>query len=182
MIVLWILGIVAALIVLKYFYLIVKRVRLVGKIKKRADEVQFLRGRFRSVFLPDGKPDLTVRKGDTVYLVSVLTTPFRRVRYHFNNNERLELILERRGMFVLNPRAPGNNASIDRVFRIKKYKITFCDHPEKTFYVIPYPAPRLSLTRAYGAQMTALGNGDILFGKIKICGLNYFLEEVLSAE
>lgn len=175
---LWILGIIVALILLKYAYLMLKRMSLIRKIRKNADEIRFLRNRFRSVFKKDGKPDFVVKKGDRCISVSVLTTPFRKVRYHFDNNEKAEIYWERRGMFVMNPRAPGNNASIDRSFRIRKYRIHFDTGSDTTHYVILHPAP-MDITRTSGAHRDALGNNDILFENIRICGLKYFLKNIL---
>ena len=179
MLFLWIFGIIAALILLRYAYLFCKRMALIRKIRKNADEIRFLRNRFRSVFRRDGKPDFTVKKGDRLITVSILTTPFRKVRYHFENNEKVEIYWERRGMFVMNPRAPGNNASIDRSFRIGKYKIRFDTEPDETRYVILHPAP-MDITRTSGAHRETLGNNDILFGNTRVCGLKYFSENILS--
>lgn len=179
MIFLWILGIIVALILLKYAYLLLKRMILIRKIRKNADEICFLRNRFRSVFKKDGKPDFTVKKGDRCISVSILTTPFRKVRYHFDNNEKIEIFWERRGAFVMNPRAPGNNAAIDRSFRIRKYNIHFDTESDEIHYVILHPAPA-DITCASGARRESLGNNDILFGNIRICGSKFFLENILS--
>ena len=176
---LWILGIVSCLIAIKYAFLLAKRIQLISKIKKHVDEIIFHRNRFRSVFFPDGKIDLTVKKEGKTYSIFILTTPFRRVRYHFINNEKLEIFMERRAVFVLNHRAPGNNASMDRVSRIKTYRISFSENTNEDQYVIPHPAPR-SLSRVDGAHLNTLGNGDVFYGKIRICGLRFFLDQVLS--
>jgi len=177
---LWIAGILIALVLLRYAYLIAKRLRLLRKIKKHADKAERCRSILRSVFRRDGKPDLIVIKGNRKFTVSVLTTPFRRVRYHFNANEKLEIHYERKGMYVLNPRVPQPTADIDRSFIIKKYKFTYETSTNADQWVIAHPAPR-SLTRADVAELKTLGNGDTLFGSIRICGLQYFLEFVLDA-
>ena len=179
MIFLWILGIIVVLILLRYAYLFFKRMNLIRKIRKNTDEISFCRNRFRSIFKKDGKPDFTVKKGDRCISVSVLTTPFRKVRYHFDNNEKAEIYWERRGMFVMNPRAPGNNASIDRSFRIRKYNIHFDTESNENRYVILHPAP-MDITRTSSAHLETLGNNDVLFGNVRVCGLKYFLENVLS--
>jgi hypothetical protein len=86
MLLLWILLIPAALVTLKYLYLTIKRAALLCKIKgARPDALLFVRNPFLSVFVPSGKTDLIVKTNGKTYAVSILTTPFRRVRYHFNN-------------------------------------------------------------------------------------------------
>ena len=48
-------------------------------------------------------------------------------------------------------------------------------------YVILYPAPRAA-SLATTSHLILLGNGDELFDGIKICGLKYFIENVLSVD
>ena len=187
MIVVWILialvGLCLLFFLLHFPYLLIKRQSLVRKMKKNADEVIVCRNRFRSVFKKDGNPDLIVQKGKNRYSVFVVSTPFKRIRYHFDNNERLDLFWERKGVMYLkqaHPR-PSSAVSFDHSFRIKKYVFSFHSEPETIPFVIPHPAPML-LTRVSGPKYDVLFNGDELFDGIRICGLQYFLSNILSEE
>ena len=178
MIAIWISAILLALVLLKIAFLIFKRIRLIHKLKKQSDAVQFLRNRFRSVFVFDGKPDLIVKKGNQSYSLSIITTPFQRVRYHFYTPERMDIYLVNKGYFLLHF-SRGKMATLERTFKIKKYKIKFDFQSDLPHYVIPNPAPPL-LTKVQGTQITVLGNNDLLFEKARICGLKFFLENVIS--
>lgn len=150
------------------------------EIKKSKAEITYSRNPLWSVFRHDGKPDIILKQGEEIFSISVLTTPYRKVRYHFSNNEKLEIVIERRGTYVMNPRAYGNNASMDRVYTFRKYKIKYDvgqDHCQK--YVILHPSPR-SVSKAQGSTLVALGNDDLLFHSIKICGLRYFLDNIIE--
>ena len=179
MIALWIFAILLALVFLKIAFLFFKRIRLIHKLKKQSDEIQFLRNRFRSVFIFDGKPDLIVKKGDRSYSLSIITTPFQRVRYHFYNPERMDIYLVNKGYFLIHFNIRGQMATLERVFKIKKYKIKFDFQSDLPHFMIPNPAPPL-LTKVEGTKISVLGNGDQLFGNTKICGLKFFLENVIS--
>ena len=179
----WILSIIAGIIVLRHAYLLIKRGILIQKInksvKKNNGSVQYCRNPFVSVFKHDGKIDFTIFLPEKTVDISVLTTPLRRVRYHFDmNSELLELIVERRAMYVVNHKVPTGFSSMDRVYTIWKYKMNFQDEKgENPRYVIVNPAPR-SISRAEGAKLEAIGNNDILIGDIKICGLKWFVENI----
>ncbi|MBQ9760571.1 MAG: hypothetical protein IJW16_04405 [Clostridia bacterium] len=176
----WIIGILVALLFFKYGYLIIKRLTLIAKLKRNKLDFSFVRNPIFSVFRHDGKVDLIIQSQAKKIAVTVLTTPYRKVRYYFFENKRLEIILERRGVFVMNPRAPGNNAAIDHVFTIRKYKIHFDNQKEADCirYVVLHPAPR-SVSKSKDASLVALGDNDLLFEKIKICGLKWFLSHVI---
>ena len=135
MIAIWISAILLALVLLTTAFLIFKRIRLIHKLKKQSDKVQFLRNRFRSIFIFDGKPDLIVKKGDRSYSVSIITTPFQRVRYHFYNPERMDIYLVNKGYFLSHFKL-GRMASMERTFKIKKYKIKFDFQSDLPHYII----------------------------------------------
>ena len=116
MILVWILiaivGLLLLFFLLHYPYLLAKRQSLVRKMKKNADEVIVCRNRFRSIFKKDGNPDLIVRKGEKRNSVFILSTPFRKIRYHFDNNERLDLFWERKGVMFLKPAHPRPSSAV----------------------------------------------------------------------
>ena len=96
MLLLWILFLIILIILLKYVYLIAKRLLLIKKIKKQAKKYGGKLCNYRhpltSIFKHDGKTDFMIAGKEKCINVSVITTPFRRVRYHFDNNTHLEII------------------------------------------------------------------------------------------
>jgi len=180
----WILLIVAAIVVLRFVYLLMKRLILIRKIskkvKKNRGDLRYRRNPLISIFKHDGKTDLSISLSDRTIEVAILTTPLRRVRYHFDvNNRLLELVVERKAMYVVNHKVPNSFSSLDRVYTIWKYKIDFetSDNGQQK-YVILNPAPR-SISRAEGATLESLGNDDTLVNGVKVCGLRWFLENVV---
>ena len=181
MLLLWILLIPAALVTLKYLYLTIKRAVLLCKIKStHPDALLFVRNPFLSVFVPSGKTDLIVKTNGKTYAVSILTTPFRRVRYHFNN-EKLEIILERRAVYITNQKRPLPTASLNTSFPIKKYSLS----PQQSaaditaHYMILHPAPK-SVSAVVGTQIVSIENDDVIFAHTQVCGLRFFLNTTLK--
>lgn len=180
----WILLIIAAIVVLRFFYLLIKRVILIQKINKRikkgSGKIHYHRNPLISIFRHDGKTDFSITLTGRTIEVAILTTPLRRVRYHFDvNNKLLELVVERKAMYVVNHKVPNGFSSLDRVYTIWKYKIDFetVDNGKQK-YVILNPAPR-SISKAEGATLESLGNNDTLVNGVKVCGLRWFLENVV---
>lgn len=185
MLILWILLIIAVLVLLRYLYLIVKRLTLIIKIKKKVKmcggELRYCRNPLTSLFRHDGKADFIISEQGKSIALSVITIPFRRVRCHFENNMYLELIVERRGVYVVGPMQPKpSGVSVDRSHTLRKYRIKFDDlsSGDTSRYVVVHPAPLL-ITKTDGAEFAELSNDDILFHRIKICGLRYFIESVI---
>lgn len=185
MLLVWILLILLALVLFKYITLICKRFILLHKLKRTRPEALICkRNRFRSVFIPDGKVDFIVKSGENEYAVSVITTPFRRVRYHFDR-ESLQIVYERRAVNLTNHSSPRPRAAttIDNVFVLKKYKLKGdTDIPEQARrYVILHPAPK-SVSAVSGTQVVTLSNNDPLCEGVRVCGLKYFVNNILGEE
>lgn len=185
MLLVWILLILLALILFKFISLICKRLVLVCKLKRKHSEALiFKRNLLYSVFVPDGKADFVIRFGEKDYYVSVITTPFRRVRYHFDR-ESLQIVYERRAVNLTNHSSPRPKAAttIDNVFILKKYKLSLLsDIPEQALgYVILHPAPK-AVSAVSGNQVVSVDNNDLLCDGVKACGLKYFLNHVLGEE
>ena len=189
----YILSAIAAIILLRYVWLLIRRFAFIGKLKSVGiDSIKLKRPTLVSVLFPNGKEDIELSKGGRTYSLTVITTPFRRVRYHFSDSEgdgkKLEVIAERKAMYIVNKNVPGGFASLDRATTVAKYSLNFdidqnkdpgSDTAER--YVILYPAPRTA-SLATTSHLILLGNGDELFDGIKICGLEYFIENVLSVD
>lgn len=193
--ILYILSAIVAIILLRYVWLLIRRFVFIRKLRAAgADDVKLKRPTLVSVLFPNGKEDIKLSKGGRTYSLTVITTPFRRVRYHFSDSERdgkkLEVIAERKAMYIVNKKIPGGFASFDRATTIAKYSLNFDIKPNQNSdsgigtaerYVILYPAPRAA-SLATTSHLILLGNGDELFDGIKICGLKYFIENVLSVD
>ena len=180
----WLLLIIAIIAVLRLAYLLMKRLFLIHKINKRVKKqngnMRYCRNPLTSIFKHDGKTDLSISFQDRTIEVAILTTPLRRVRYHFNlNNKLLELVVERKAVYVVNHHVPNGFSSMDRVYTIWKYKIAF-EAPTggEQKYVILNPAPR-SVSKAEDSKLEALGNNDTLINGVKVCGLKWFIENVI---
>lgn len=193
--ILYILSAIVAIILLRYVWLLIRRFAFIRKLRAAgADDMKLKRPTLVSVLFPNGKEDIKLSKGGRTYSLTVITTPFRRVRYHFSDSERggkkLEVIAERKAMYIVNKKIPGGFASFDRATTIAKYSLNFDIKPNQNSdsgigtaerYVILYPAPRAA-SLATTSHLILLGNGDELFDGIKICGLKYFIENVLSVD
>ena len=185
MLILWILFVIVIIVFFKYLYLILKRFHLLRKIGKQAKKyngsMQYCRNPMISIFRHDGKVDISLRLPKNTIDISVITTPIRRVRYHFDiNNKLLELIIERRAFYIVQPRVPKPAAVMDRVYTIRKYIIDFeVPSNEKQRYIILNPAPR-SVSKAVGATLTALYNNDDLISGVKVCGSKWFIENAFD--
>lgn len=184
---LWILLAIVIIVFLKYVYLFIKRFHLLRRIakqlKKHNGSMEYRRNPMTSIFKHDGKTDISLQVPNKTIDISVITTPRRRVRYHFDiNNKLLELTVERRAVYILNPRVPKPSAVMDRAYTIRKYKIELEDtYNENQKYIILNPAP-LSISKADGTSLTTLYNNDDLTPGVKVCGLKWFVENVLDKE
>ena len=170
---------------LKYFYLIIKRVHLIRKVSKQIKKhnglMKHCRNPLASIFKHDAKVDISLTLCEKKIDVTIITIPFRRVRYHFDiNNKLLELIVERKSVYMLNPRVPNPSGVMDRVYTVRKYEIDFdALNNENQRYVILHPSPK-SVSKAEGATRTALYDNDELISGVKVCGLKWFVENVFD--
>jgi len=187
MLFLWLLFVIVIIVFLKYLYLIIKRFHLLRKIRKQIKKhngsMQYCRNPMISIFKHDGKMDIFLQVPNKTMDISVITTPLRRVRYHFNiDNKSLELIIERRAVHVggLKSPRPTHICVIDSVYTVRKYKIGFeASNNNHQKYVILNPAPK-SVSKSDGATLTALYNNDDLIPGVKVCGLKWFVENVFD--
>ena len=183
MLIAYVLEIILALIALKYIYLIFKRMTLIRRIKKASPyPIELKRNRFASIFFKKGSTDLVVKANDREHYISIITTPLRRVRYHFTPTH-LELIYERQAT-VLSSYKPGGNRNTrafnyHNTFVLKRYKMApLCEMVGNNFcFYIIHPAPRV-LSMLHNNQLHPLDNGDLLNGHIIACGLKWYLEHI----
>ena len=177
--------IIIIIVFLKYAYLIVKRFQLIRKIseqlKKHNGIMKYCRNPLASIFKHDGKADILLTLCEKKIDVIIITMPFRRVRYHFDiNNILLELLIERKSVYMTNIRAANPSATMDRVYTIRKYNIGFdILNNENQKYVILHPAPK-SISKVEGAKLVALYNNDELISGVRVCGLKWFVENIFD--
>lgn len=186
MLFLWIIFAIVIVILWKYLYLILKRFHLLRKIekqiKKHNGSMQYCRNPMISVFRHDGKADISLQLRRKTIDISVITPPLRRVRYHFDiDNKLLKLIIERRAVYILNRRVPRRpSAVMDRVYTIRQYKIEFeASNNDHQKYVILNPAPT-SVSIASKATLTVLYDNDELIPGVRVCGLKWIVENLPS--
>lgn len=183
--ILWIILAIVIVVFVKYIYLIIKRFQLLRKIghqiKRYHGSIQYCRNPIISIFKHDGEADISLQLGKKVVDISIVTTPLCRVRYHFDiNNKLLELIIERRAIHVINPKVPRTAGVMDRVYTIRKYKMDFSlPNNNHQKYVILNPAPK-SVSKADGAALTVLYDNDDLIPNVKVCGLKWFVQNIIS--
>ncbi len=183
--ILWIIFAIVIVVFIKYIYLIIKRFHLLikigNKIKKHHGSIQYYRNPMISIFKHDGEADISLKLEKKTIDISIVTTPLRRVRYHFDiNNKLLELIIERRAIHVINPKVPRTAGVMDRVYTIRKYKMDFSSpNNNHQKYVILNPAPK-SVSKADGAALTVLYDNDDLIPNVKVCGLKWFVQNIIS--
>ena len=136
LLILYILLTIVTIILLRYVWLLIRRFAFIRKLRAAgADDVKLKRPALVSVLFPNGKEDIKLSKGGRTYSLTVITTPFRRVRYHFSDSEgdgkKLEVIAERKAMYIVNKKVPRGFASFDRAATIAKYSLNFDIKPNQ---------------------------------------------------
>ena len=175
---------ILALVLLFILKMILKRAVLLAKIKKAAkksgSKVILQRNRFKSVFFHDLRTDFLLEKNGESFEVSILTTPFKRFRYHFTSPERLKIVMLKKGVFLTNPRTLNSAVAIEGAFNFWRYKIAISPSetpPERRILLI-HPSPR-DLLVTTGTKIETPSNGEILYGAFMICFGKYFRENIL---
>ena len=179
--------IIAFLLLCSFIVTVIKRLSFFGKIgricKKRGFDF-VIRNRIRSIFKRE-EADIEIDTGAKKYRIFVLTTVFKRTRYHFEDGK---VRLFRKGIiFNFANRTMGRNignlSSKMSVGLIENKFITFKNYefptPEKNEELIlcVFPIP-LMLTVTDGNKLSQLYNGDKLTPDVTIRsgkGLREFL-------
>ncbi len=178
---LYILIVIAALTIIIYIISMLKRLSMIRRLKKASGgKLLKKRGFFASFFKQNGSLDYLIEKDGKKYAVSVVGSAHKRVKYHFADETLMEIV--RRKIFIMigNMRT-ANNGKADLRWVVARRHMDFSSlilcEGEK--WVIAYPAP-IELTKVSGNGITILGNGDRLFGDIRVCGLKHFTDNVLG--
>ena len=113
--------------------------------------------------------------------VSILTTPFRKSRYHFASDKQLEIVIERTAAYITNPKnSRVGLAAMDHVYTIRKYRIDLDELTTSATsdkYIIVHPAAKV-VSKVSGSQIEIVYNDDVLLGDIRVVGLKGFLEKI----
>lgn len=169
-------------VLLKTFVLLIKRFTLHCRIKKACKNVgtQFksLSPWFKSIFWERGKADYLI--GGKIK-VSVLTLPYRNARYHFVPDEKkVDVVLGRRQMFLINRNVPKGVASITNVFKFASFNLFYEENNDGVKHVmLVYPVPR-EVTCVKGNKIEFVYNGDEISDGIVFNTRTYFFEHLLD--
>ena len=163
-ILLLILGCISLLFVIKYLILLVKRLCFILKIKNISQKNNIdckVRSYFKSVFIRGKKPDISIGKNGEKYNVFVISTIFRRVRYHFESADKI--VIYKIGKMTV----PRNKLSMqfdhksfyslyeNKMMSVKNFIVD--DSENNIFLVFPVP---LQITAIKDNKLVRIYDGD----------------------
>lgn len=169
---------IAGIIVLRFVYLIVKRLALIGKIKnickKNGSSFKKLSPTVKSVFLRGKSIDFCI---DEKIYVKILAVPTKKCRCHFET-DKVEIYKTANQQFLVNKQSPGANiTSVKTEKKVRTYGFSFEGFDKlpdgATKVIMFYPAP--NEISAADAKYELLGNGDTLHGDVLLFDKNHFL-------
>lgn len=176
-----ILAIIAAIIILKYSVLLIKRAILISSVKKACKHnglgFRKCKNLFKSVFVCDGSADFEV--GNAV--VHIFSPFFRRVHYSFTDDKRLEVIVARMQSHVniRNGKGYSKAGYVSNIFTLRNNKLKKLgntDDGRKHIFIV-YPIP-FEVTRIEENRLTAAYNGDEIRDNCIFSNKSYFLENI----
>lgn len=174
-----ILAIIAVIFILKYAIALIKRAILISSVKKECKKAGLTfkrcKGLFKSVFVCDGSADFEV--GNAV--VHIFSPFFRRVRYSFTDDRRLEVIVARMQAHVANPKCTGKAGYVSNIFTLRNNKLKKFSGIDDTrkHIILVYPIP-FEVTRVEENKLTAAYNGDEIWKNCIFSNKSYFLENI----
>ena len=174
-----ILAIIAIVFILKYGISLIKRAIFISCVKKECKEtgVEFKKCKnlFKSVFVCDGSADFEV--GNAV--VHIFTPFYRRVRYSFSDDRRLEVMVARVQSGVVTPyhRAIGTYTRTIATIRNNKLKGLGNTDDGKKHILLVYPVT-YEVTRVEGNKAAPAYNGDEIWKNCIFSNKSYFLENM----
>ena len=173
-----ILAIIAVIFILKYTIALIKRAILISSVKKECKEASLTfrkcKGLFKSVFVCDGSADFEA--GNAV--VHIFSPLFRRVRYSFTDDKRLEVIVARMQAHVAN-RSIGKASYSRSIFTLRNNKLKKFGNTDDTkkHIILVYPIP-FEVTRVEENRLTSAYNGDEIWKNCIFSNKSYFLENI----
>ncbi len=173
-----ILAIIAVIFILKYTISLVKRSILISSVKTacKSKELPFKKCKnlYKSVFFCDGSADLEI--GNAV--VHIFSPLFRRVRYSFTDDRRLEVIIARTQAHMRNAKV-GKAGYVSNIFTLRNNKLGKLGNTDdgRKHVILVYPIP-FEVTRVEGNVLTAAYNGDEVWKNCIFSNKSYFLENI----
>lgn len=174
-----ILAIVAIVFILKYSIALLKRAILISRVKKDCKEtgLEFKKCKnlFKSIFICDGSADFEVGNA----IIHIFTPFYRRVRYSFSDDRRLEVMVARVQSGVVTPyhRAKGTYTRTIATIRNNKLKGLGNTDDGKRHILLVYPVT-YEVTRVEGNKVVPAYNGEEIWDNCIFSNKSYFLENV----
>ncbi len=173
-----ILTIIAVIFILKYAIALIKRAILISSVKKvcKKHGLTFRKCKclYKSVFICDGSADFEV-ENTSVHIFSPL---FRRVRYSFTDDRRLEVIVARMQAHMRNGKV-GTAGYVSNIFTLRNNKLKKLgntdDRRKHVFLLHPIP---YEVTRVEENAITAACNGDEIWKNCYFSNKSYLLENI----
>lgn len=152
------------LFVMEYLILLIKRLCFILKIKNISQKNNIdckVKSYFRSVFIRGKKPDISIGKNGEKYNVFVISTIFRRVRYHFESADKI--VIYKIGKMTV----PRNKLSMqfdhksfyslyeNKMMSVKNFIVD--DSENNIFLVFPVP---LQITAIKDNKLVRVYDGD----------------------
>ena len=176
-----ILAIIAVIFILKYTIALIKRAILISSAKKECKKAGLTfrkcKGLFKSVFVCDGSADFEV--GNAV--VHTFSPLFRRVRYSFTDDKRLEVIVARMQSHINSRNGKGYSKAgyVSNIFTLRNNKLKKLGNTDDTkkHIILVYPIP-FEVTRVEENRLTSAYNGDEIWDNCIFSNKSYFLENI----
>ena len=176
-----ILTIIAVIFILEYAIALIKRAILISSVKKvcKKHGLTFRKCKclYKSVFICDGSADFEVENA-SVHIFSPL---FRRVRYSFTDDRRLEVIVARMQSHIniRNGKGYSKAGYVNNVFTLRNNKLKRLGNTDDTkkHIILVYPIP-FEVTRVEENKLTAAYNGDEIWKNCIFSNKSYFLENI----
>ena len=174
-----ILAIIATVFILKYGISLIKRAILISRIKKECQEkgLQFKKCKnlFKSIFICDGSADFEV--GNAV--VHIFTPFYRRVRYSFSDDKRLEVMVARVQSGVVTPYHVAKGTYTRTIATVRNNKLKGLGNTDdgKKHILLVYPVT-YEVTRVEGNNVAPAYSGDEIWKNCIFSNKSYFLENI----
>ena len=132
---------------------------------------------YKSVFICDGSADFEV--GNSV--VHIFSPFFRRVRYSFTDDRRLEVIVARMQAHVniINGKGYSKAGYVSNIFTLRNNKLKKLVNTDdgKKHIILVYPIP-FEVTRVEGNKVVPAYNGEEIWKNCIFSNKSYFLENI----
>jgi len=171
---------VLAVYTFKYTLNVIRRIILIHQTRRecKKQNLDFRKKRclLKSVFLCDGGVDFEIGNAS----VHIITPLFRRVRYSFTDDRRLEVIIARIQAHMRNGKV-GTAGYVSNVFTLRNNKLKRLGNTDdgRKHILLVYPIP-FEVTRVKDNVVTAAYNGDEIWKNCIFSNKSYFIENIMT--